>query len=254
MQIDSFDTIQFQFTTGQIPPPFCYMYNLEVSEAEKDNIQATLKLEYFDREELSDDEIYEEGFSPDDNFSWQGALPAVWMDEIKNKLNSTNWRKKPAANDDGSELNIKVVNENHSELMQPADSRPWEIFIQEIIQAIFELSKREAPLLIKFTSKNAKTEDVQLEFEFSFANRHVQIKKSKNHQKSMNWEEGQKLLKYIFGIDYNPEEGKEKIPNKNCNYISPGDGYWYTLKSGEQSGKETSKPSKLVDLLLSYAT
>jgi len=252
MQIDSFENLKIQYNTGQIPPPFCYTYSLEVSFLEKENFEANFKIEYYDREEITEEEIYEEGFSLDDDFSWDGALPAVWGNEIIKKLKSTNWKKKPSSNYDGSEFVIKLLKQNQSEVLQPAKTYIWEIFIQEIIQAIFELDKREAPLQISFISKNAKGSSKQVDFEYSFARRHITIKTQKNLQKSMDWEEGQKQLKYIFGIDFLPENGIDKMPGKIGHYLSPGDGLWYELKSKESSGEEASKAERLIELMLNY--
>ena len=36
MDIDSFDKISFQYTTGQVPPPFCFRYVIDVSLVGKD--------------------------------------------------------------------------------------------------------------------------------------------------------------------------------------------------------------------------
>jgi len=57
---------------------------------------------------LTDEEIFNEGFSTEDNVNWHGELPKVWVDEIRKKLKSTNWKKKSAANDNGSEFQNSV--------------------------------------------------------------------------------------------------------------------------------------------------
>ena len=252
MQIDSFDKLQFQYNTGQIPPPFCFIYDLSISVNHEDRYTASLNLEYFDREELKEEELYNEGFTPEDNVKWQGDLPKIWVEEIQKKLQSTNWKKKPVTNDDGSMFIIKISTQNQAEILQPADIRAWEIFVQEIIQAIFELSKKEAPLFISFVSKTSKNDSSQVDFEFSFADRTIRIKSNKHLENSLTWKEGQKLLKHIYGIDYLLEDGSPKLPNKKGYFISPGDNLWHELKEGNLTDNKITKEAKLLASLLNY--
>ena len=250
MDIDSFDKISFQYTTGQVPPPFCFRYVIDVSLVGKDKYEGKLELEYFDRDELTEDEIFDEGFSLEDNFSWQGVIPKVWGDEVVERIKSTNWRKNLSANNDGSEFLIKLYKNENGEVLQPSDINSWEMFMQEIMQAVFELGKKEAPLMIGF-SKNDKSQQIQFDITYYFSRRCVDIIHN-NNKKNIDWSEAQKLLKYIFGIDYVPEQGLEKLPKSHGAFISPGDGLWYLLNPEGGQGKEASKIKRLTDYMLTY--
>lgn len=228
-QLETNSIITFEYNTGPIPPPFCHKYKIIVSKNDRDKYQIDLNLEYYDRDEITEDEIFDEGFTLDDDYKWNGELPLVWGQEIENKVKSTNWKKKPSRSKDGSEFIIRVVQDNQSEILQPASSRIWEIFVQEIIQAVFELSKKEAPLQISFISGSSKNRNQKIDFTFSFSNRSVLRDSSQKGKKAIDWKEGQKLLKYIFAFDYLPENSFEKIPSADSNYINPGDGLWYDL-------------------------
>ncbi len=230
--------ITIEYNTGSIPPPFCHKYKIAVSKDDRDKYHIDLNLEYYDRDEITEEEIFDEGFTLDDDYIWKGDLPKVWGQEIENKIKSTNWRKKPSRSNDGSDLIIRVVQDNQSEILQPASSRIWEIFAQEIIQAVFELSKKEAPLQINFISGSAINQNLKIDFTFSFANRSVLRDSPQNGKKHIDWLEGQKLLKYIFAIDYLPENGFEKIPSAVSNYINPGDGLWYKLAPAANSRED----------------
>jgi hypothetical protein len=235
--LEADSTITFEYNTGPIPPPFCHKYKIVVSKNEPDKYKIDLNLNYYDREEITEDEIYDEGFTMDDDYSWKGDLPLVWGQEIEEKINSGNWKKKPSRTTNGSEFTIKIVQDKQSEILQPASIRVWEMFVQEIIQAVFELSKREAPLQISFISGNSTSQ--KTDFIFSFANRNAVRESPQQGKNSMDWIEGQKLLKYIFAFDYLPENGFEKSPAEKSNYISPGDGLWYKLAPNAHTNEDT---------------
>ena len=169
MVAGSFDKISLQYDTGAIPPPFCHRYNVSFILDEDGKYTSSLKLEYYDREEITEEEIYDEGFSMEDDFTWEGTLPDIWSEEIIKKIKSSSWKKK-AKSGRNSEFIVKVENHNQSETLQPADARQWEVFGQEIIQAVFELSKKEAPLFISFVTKKTKQEIKQVGLSF-----HLQI-------------------------------------------------------------------------------
>lgn len=249
-QLETNSIITFEYNTGPIPPPFCHKYKIAVSKSDHDKYQITLNLEYYDRDEITEEEIFDEGFTLDDDYKWNGELPLVWGQEIENKVKSTNRKKKPSRSKDESEFIIRVVQDNQSEILQPASSRIWEIFIQEIIQAVFELSKKEAPLQISFISGSSKNQNQKIDFTFSFANRSVLRDSSQKGKKAIDWLEGQNLLKYIFAIDYLPENSFEKIPSADSNYISPGDGMWYDLAPTANSREDDiTQINRLIETL-----
>lgn len=227
--LDTSSTITFEYNSGPIPPPFCHKYKIVVSKNNQDTYQINLNLEYYDRDQITEEEVFDEGFTLDDDYKWDGELPLVWGKEIENRFKSANWKKKPSRDKHGSDFIIRMVHDNQSEILQPASSRIWEIFVQEIIQAVFELSKKEAPLQINFISGGSKNQSQKIDFTFSFAKRSVLRDSPQHGKKNIDWLEGQKLLKYIFAIDYFPENSYEKIPSTESNYISPGDGLWYEL-------------------------
>lgn len=250
---ETFSKLTFEYNTGPIPPPFCHKYKITISKSSPEKYQVDLNLEYYARNEITEEEIVDEGFTLDDDYKWKGKLPLVWGQEIENRLKTANWKKKSSPGDGGSEFIIIIVQNNHSEILRPATIRIWEIFVQEIIQAIFELSKKEAPLQISFVSGSSDNISQKIDFTYSFSNRVVQLNSTQKGEKSMRWEEGQKLLKYIFNLDYLPENSFEHIPKKQSNYISPGDGLWYNLIPFDHANEETIvQITRLIETLKSY--
>lgn len=250
---NSFDQITFEYNSGSVPPPFCHKYKIVISKGDQGSFYLELTLEYYDREELSDEEIFEEGFSLEDDYSWKGDFPAVWAQEIEKKLASTSWKKKPTPSRDGTEFIIKKICEDRSEILQPTLSKEWESFVQEIIQVVFEISNKEAPLFMSFISKNSTLLETKIDFEFPFAARKVIVNSEIKGENTISWAEGQKLLKYVFGFDYLPENSLDKIPEKSGNFINPGDGYWYELALHANANENTkARIGKLVETLKSY--
>jgi len=243
--ITSFRKLEIHFDTKSLPAPFSHRYKLSL-EKSGDSLSADLNLEYYGREELSDEDILDEGFSESDDFQWRGILPPIWTLVIIDKLQATNWKKK--AEDQDIDFFLRVRHTEGSEMLWPADNRQWQNFAQELIQAIFELGKKEAPLNIQFL--NIENTRRSYTIEFKFAERVAQIIDSEKRQKSMDWYEGQRLLKYIFAFDYLPEDAIDK-PTKPGNYLNPGDGFWYEPDGAEQKS-DAEKRQRLVETLKGY--
>lgn len=253
MSLASFDQITLDYNSGLIPPPFCHKYKIVVTKNDQDKLKVDLSLEYLDRDELTEEEIFDEGFSMEDDFVWKGDLPIVWGQEIEKRLTATNWKKKGPQGKDGSAFKIKLQNKGTTELLYPDINKNWEILAQEIIQAVFELGKKEAPLQIKFHTQDKNIQMQHVEFTFYFAYQSIELNSTKSRQTKMDWAAGQKLLKYIFNFDYYPENGFDELPKKSGNYISPGDGFWYELTPLSNSGKDAiERIEKLVDTLKGY--
>ena len=94
----------------------------------------------------------------------------------------------------------------------------------------------------------------QIGIRVSFAHRDVEIQTKEKITKKLDWDEGQKLLKYIYSIDYPPEQGTVKVNiRKTGGFISPGDGSWYPVldhKSGKTDQSKREKLDKLLHSLL----
>jgi hypothetical protein len=245
----SFTSLIISFDTGPVPPPFCHKYSIAISRGEI-GLKGALNLEYYDRDEITEEEVFDEGFSLDDDFQWEGALPGLWEDELKSKLSGTNWTKKIDA-DDGSSLSVKISESGKSELLYPADRRVWEVFAQDIIQAIFELGEKELPLQIEYLHVGHKNQKQGLSLNYSFAQREATVLNTNSDRKTIDWKEGQKLMQYIYFFDFMPEGASDKIPNDPGDYINPGDGLWYAL-GDELQGHLAIKKSKLIETLKSY--
>ena len=108
-------------------------------------------------------------------------------------------------------------------------------------------------LFLTFLHIGPDNRRTKAEFEFSFANREFKVESSQKGRISKNWNEGQKLLKYIFAFDYLPEEASNKMPTKTGYYLDPGDGFWYDMTPGRQNSKAiTGQLEKLIETLKQF--
>lgn len=254
MNIDPQEVRSFQvrFDAGNlVPPPYHYAYTLEVDLADK-NTPANYAIRYLHREELSEEEILDEGFTPNDDWSWKGTLPQNWRNALLEQIKKQSWPTKPEKPGEGeAALEIRLLGEDEKALFdgKPADIASWEYFLQELIQAMYEISGKEAPFeLIYREIKRDETYEIQLKA--SFAERSMQAKELHNGQEANNiqpdWKLLKNLMKTIYVPDYDYENAREQEPKKRGKYIFTGEGLWF--KFGD-SLIEPDKKSKSLDRL-----
>ena len=210
----------------QFPPPFCYRYRIEIQLNKF--VQVDFQVEYYDREELNEDEIIAEGFSENDDFVWKGKLPDLWKDsflKITENLNEGVSRKN---------LKIELIIKDQKIQFYPGNFPKFEYFIQELIQAIYEASGRQE----KFSFQLIHQSDHQskkLEFEFSFYERSAKV-----NQKALDWSESEQIMKDLFSLEFDSFNSSSKKPDKEGFYVSPGDGLWYKADNALKSPDKKS--------------
>jgi len=201
--------LNISFLSQQIPPPFAHGYTMQIYQNGK-AWEIRFQLEYLQRESLSEEEILEEGFTGEDDFQWKGELPEVWVQELNRLLKTTHFmveQPEKALN----HLFLEYSNNGKSGF--PTNFQEWEYVLEELIQAIYELAKREHPFFLKLINSKEK---VDLQLQAKFATRSFVVKGKK---RSFPWEQ----LKIVLA----------KIENMNINEVSktkPGkQGYWLTF-------------------------
>jgi hypothetical protein len=249
--------VLFQFESVNMPPPFSHQYRIEL-DLKNESPHLSLDLKYTDREELTEDEILDEGFTLNDDFSWKGDLPAVWKKSVLEKINESNFISK--AKKSTEHLPFLVISLFHAgsdvQELIPAEEKTWEPFLQEIIQASFEMAGKEKSLFIRYLSvKNNKTTSKELKL--SFAHRMIIITIDKGEgtpiEKVLSWQAGQKLMKNVYILDYPENEGSLKTPGTDGHFIDIGDGNWYNLDTEVESPTNRKDlVSELKNILESY--
>jgi hypothetical protein len=226
--------VHVHFHTPLLPPPYAYRYTLTL-QPQKQALHVGLVWTYTGRDELTEDEIAEEGFTTDDDFNWEGTLPLTWQKALDDLLRVTRWL--PPADDDS--LRVSVTDSDQKiEHKTPNDRAEWEYFLQEVIQAVYEAARRERPLRFAYLliENNSST---QLTWEASFLHRHLTLTQIADRQRQElrpRWPELRPLLQAWYVPDYHPDKSTLRMPDRPGAYLDPGDGRWYQL------GKAVTNP------------
>lgn len=236
--------VTIEFSTLNVPAPFAhdYVLNLSISSA----INAKYKIAFKGREDLSEEEILEEGYSMDDDFEWEGIIDASWMDQIMSLICLEGQTEGQTLNEfTQTELSITVNEGNQKNKSIFYDDEVLGYKIQEIVQALFETSKRELPLQFKFLYIG-KGEKDQFEITLSFAKRNCTILKNGKPFKTLTWEDGSSLMSLIYQPDYILDLAKTK---KDGLYISFEENAWFSVEEIEESERISGFKNELLKFL-----
>lgn len=243
-------SFQVHFDAGNlVPPPYHYTYSLEVNLS-ADDTPASYVIQYLHREELSEDEILDEGFTLSDDWEWKGKLPQNWRNALLEQIRKQSWPGKPEKLSEGDAgLQIRLFGEDDKVLFegQPADIASWEYFLQELIQAMYEISGKEAPFELVYREIKKGSETYEIRLKASFAERSMQATALQDEQEVNNiqpdWKLLKNLMKTIYIPDYDYENAREQEPKKRGKYIFTGEGLWF--KFGESLTEPDKKSNSL---------
>lgn len=225
--LENIASVRITYYTPELPPPFSYTYSVAIKYTKK-GLDFDFELTYTDREELEEEEIFAEGFTLEDDYKSKGTLPETWSNALKTQIQKTSW----VNNKKKSSLDIAIVDKEDKVFEgSPGDIASWEYFLQELMQGIFEVGKRELPLEMQYKEVSNKTVDLTITLQASFAERTAHITYNNENEpaqkRPLPWKELKQLLKPVFIPDYLPEKATEEVPLKKGKYINPGDGKWY---------------------------
>lgn len=199
--------IILSYQPQQLPPPFAYAAVLSVDTSD---MSTDLKLEYLDRDTVSDDELRAEGFTRNDDFHWTGRLNQKWKEDIV-ELTELDMDADP-----NTDIYAHVDLDGNS-LGFPKDITQAELIFQEVLQATLEQEKIEMPL-----EASCYIDDERLALRWKFSQRVIEV----NGKVSENWEVGRKVIKTIYSLDFDTTKHSKKPNNASVNI---GDGVWYHL-------------------------
>lgn len=225
-------SIEINYQTAElIPAPYSHKYFIRATINRADELNVSFQIEYVDREELTEDEIWGEGFTGSDDFEWEGTLLPVWTNEIRTLVAQTEFYKSNRlANEAENQfwLNLEYKDQEPA-LGKPKNRESWEYLSQELIQAIYETAKLEAPLKLIYLKK-LKDKSIQVEMNVFFSKRTVKMNlQIDNTEKSneVRWDTLNPVLKLIYAGEFLAEKATQKKPERPGNYLNVGDGLWY---------------------------
>ena len=217
-----------------IPAPYTHFYELTAQPYGNSGLQIDFSITYTDREELDEEDIVGEGFTPTDDFSWSGQLGAAWLPIIDKLVSTTKIGPFDETaldeNDDFLEVTIDTGFDD-PEVGTPLDTETFLYTAQELIQAIYEASGKEKPFQLSYLSYQ-RSGDCEVHVQGQFANRTVQLITVKNQQektRTLPWEQLRTLMSRVFARDYIPGEGTAKPPKRDGHYLDIGGNEWHDI-------------------------
>ena len=246
-------TFEVSFDAGnQTPPPYHYAYHLQVNLAAA-GTPVSFEIKYLHREALREDDIFDEGFTLEDDWEWKGNLPENWREAIKDQIQKQSWPKKPEkVSLNAPLLQICLLDANDKKLFEgpPSDLNSWEYFLQELSQALYEIGEKEAPFHLAFREISSGEKQLDIQIEASFARQTITAKKFVNGVESETtmpaWKELKHLMKLIYMPDYDYERARLNEPKKRGKYVFTGEGLWF--KFGESLLEPSKKSTSLEQL------
>lgn len=219
-------------TNDSIPPPYAHFYRIEVNE-NPSYLTMSFEQKYTDREDLTEEEILDEGFSMDDDFSWKGSLNKIWKKQLEYLLDATRLNPHASTTSDYLiEITIQDQGNETKGFVSKKETQRWAYLIQELKQAVLESEKIEAPLQMEYHSIGDGRETV-VQLNGSFADRTFTVRVDNRPVEQLDWEVLQKTIDLIFNeTEINQEESKSKRPSAPGNYLMiPGSG-WFEIGTG----------------------
>ena len=241
------DQITINFKSEILPAPFAHTCTMDI-KFENEKIYVNAKLLYIDRQHLTEEEIWEEGFSGEDDFIWEGEIYTIWKGYLCDIANSETDLKE-SSNNQGETIEVKIKRE--SEQVEIQNHKRWVYVMQELLQAIYEINQFEEPLTIQFKEIN-NTESNLYKFIFLFKSLETKILLNKNNTLNTydgNWNECRNIIKEVFIPDYQENKILVEEPKSPGMYVDPGEGVWYNSSDGIKIGKKSYNILNLKNLI-----
>ncbi|ABG59146.1 hypothetical protein [Cytophaga hutchinsonii] len=235
----NFKNITIEYNYLDLPAPFCYTKKLKITPTAT-GLHTEYALEYIDREDFSQEELEDEGFSGDDNESWKGDLHTNWLETLDHLTTIKRGEKASSANECIVHIDGEVFDTYGNE------SR-WDYFIQEITQAIYETATWEEALTIRYCKKESDKAPIQ-KLQIFFRTRTATLNQTDKTAKSVEWNHIQQLLKLYYLQEFKEGEHSNKIPNQAGIYSDPSDGFWYGIKNSS-ANLNKGQQEKLIQVL-----
>lgn len=218
-------TIKFQ-TSENTPPPYAYFYTLNLTSSDK-VLQADFDHQYLDRDELDEEAILEEGFELNSDYAWKGNLSAVWKKELEKVLSKNSYEAEIEVKETEDYIELVFPNgSGESTSYFPTKIADFEYFLQEIMQAIYEVSEREQPFKLEYRNIDRLSETITA-CQAVFAELNFTVQQNDGPPKNMGWKWTQEVMGTVFMADFLLEEASREVPKFSGKYLSLGDGLWY---------------------------
>jgi hypothetical protein len=227
LQIPGLYIIRFQTATS-VPAPFSHYDTFKLFIDGSDKIRIDCSVNYIDRDDLTEEEILEEGFTLDDDYAWKGKMPSIWITEFQNILEKSAIVRKREEKEFEDFVEIELEEDGKRVTIYPVAKEQWAYFVQELMQAVLEISGREKPFELTYLDlESVRPSTITIRAEF--ASKTLTLDSGDSSQKPVDWNRLQKIMDTVYRAGFLEDEALPKKPSKGGKYISPGDGMWYQM-------------------------
>ncbi|KAA0993100.1 hypothetical protein [Dyadobacter aurulentus] len=249
LQIPGLYIIRFE-TAPVVPAPFAHYYAVKLNLVSDNELEVDFEIRYKDRDELSEDEIYDEGFTTDDDYKWQGPMPENWITEFEQIFTSSKMIRKREENEYEDFIEIELEENQKRVTIYPVDKERWSYFLQEMMQAIFETSGREKPFELSFLEIESE-KSTRLDLKASFANKSFTISKNNGTPHDLEWTQLQQIMDTVYRAEFVADNAVDVKPSQKGKYLTAGDGLWYQMGVAVLETTSKSKDLSKIETLFS---
>lgn len=205
------------------PPPYLYKLDVDLDFTDQ-GVHVKYNKHFLNREDFSEEELEDEGFSLHDDIQIDSALSKSWAAYFKQLTDLSNWTTGKPSENIGNTISLLTSDDTSVKYLTV---NKIEYLLEEIYQAILETAKIEAPLSLHL-KKVQNGSELTLELVWHFKDRLFEVI-TNNKKKAKTWEEGQQLLGQFYETDLAElPVYKKKLPEGSV-CINPGDGLWYEM-------------------------
>ncbi|MEL6534052.1 MAG: hypothetical protein AAFQ98_01505 [Bacteroidota bacterium] len=256
---EGLQALDIQLETRTLPPPYRHQILAKV-ENRPSGWFVQFQLSYLDRESVTEEELLEEGFTGDDDFTWEGDLTAGWVTHLQNSLAQSTFPKDQTAAREKEPLVELVGHYAEGKNLQgvPAETGYWEYLLQEFMQALYELSGFERPLEISYREVTKKQPPLDVSLSASFAHRTAEVIAQQEGNtfptRTLHWDDVKEIMKQIYHYEFDVLRAKPQPPKKRGMYLFLGEGGWLPLPEALISTtKEEPDPTAIQAWFLQFA-
>ena len=189
--------IELSYQTQGLPAPYAFSVFCSIV-MRKNDLELDFKLEYLDRENVSREEILAEGFSEDDDYSWNGKLGKNWCIAIESLLDV------PLLDLPKDDFYVHLATAEQ----EGFPDLPGDVLIQELIQAVFETSGKETPLTFFVFLKKKQH---RLSWEFASRTSYID-------EKELKWEDSLDLMQALYGSEFDDNNVTKKAIERSISF------------------------------------
>ncbi|MFD1139725.1 hypothetical protein ACFQ4C_01330 [Larkinella insperata] len=235
MADSTFDKLEIRYQTAMVvPPPYAHFFTIILRASADKRLTVELTMTYTDRDELEEDEIVAEGFTPNDDYQWSGQLPAVWVQPVGDLVRKTQLKAFDEEKlTDNQEYFLVTIEQKPqgSRSGAPVQRTEWQFLSQELIQAVFEISGKEKPFEATYVEiENGGRVEARLTASFGQRETRLEIRRNnQNRSTTLPWKELNAMMEVFYGVDYNSEEALTAPPRKPGRYLNLGTPEWYEI-------------------------